>query len=821
MALNISKMITDAHAVAGPYNWPQQFLSLFEDRANADKYDARREDFDPGGKYGNTFLTGLRGMGTTGEFSGGITDLASQADQIAFDEGIPFGEAFVKVMGKGENIKKNPEFATAMDAAFEKITPQEALDANAYYGRARFLNQASDALRTNNNQIASSEQQLQQAMDLYNRTGATNHLQRAESIRSQIAQLRQRTPELEQRVNRYTSELSPAYEKVKGANLSLKARPIEEVTNLFFNPAVSSLKQQSQSQIDQTPAAQQAAQQATQQAAQQAAQPTTSGLPAELTNIAVDNDYSVDEANIVENLLRTGRLSTQQVSDYFNLPVGEINSYLSQNYGYTPEQISSVASGTALSGITGGQVTDGQVTDGQVTNGGVSNDQQGFVMQGTGGQVAGGRNTLQAALSGQMGAQAQAQAQARQAGMTPLQFAQAGGLGANVDQRALQAAQQGVGADITRVMQGQPGFTAGTLQGQNIRYQDPNVIGGIVNMPQTGVAGAEAALQGGLAGGLAGLQQGLATGATGLTGAVASGLQELRRALGQGRQDITTGYGRAEAGFQPYMAGGQAAQAQLEALTGARGQEAFQQAYQESPYIQFLREQGMRANLAGAAATGGLGGGNVQRELQRFGQGLASQGLQQQIQNLQSLAGQGLQATQGAGGYAAGGAQQLAGLEQAQGAQALGAMRDVGGQLANLGLYGGREAANLAYGTGQQLAAGRQRAGELLAQEISGVSRDTSNLAAALGGDISGVYGAGAQNMANLLTQSGMSQAEAARVTANLLANIATGQGGQVAGLGTSVGQPQQQQGMLGQVAQLAGGIGTGLGGYAAFKELG
>jgi hypothetical protein len=279
--------------------------------------------------------------------------------------------------------------------------------------------------------------------------------------------------------------------------------------------------------------------------------------------------------------------------------------------------------------------------------------------------------------------------------------------------------------------------------------------------------------------------------------------------LGQGRQDIQTGYGRAEQGFQPYMQGGEAAQAQLEALTGARGQEAFQQAYQESPYIQFLREQGMRANLAGAAATGGLGGGNVQKELARFGQGLASQGLQQQIQNLQGLAGQGLQATQGAGQYAAGGAGQMAGLQQAQGTQALGAMQNVGNQLANLGLAGGQTAAQMAYGTGQQLASGRTRAGELLAGEISNVGRDVSGLASALGGDISGVYGAQSQNLANLLVQSGMSQADAARIASQQLANISTGASGQVTGLGTSVGNIQQTEGILSGLGDAASGIGT------------
>ena len=528
----------------------------------------------------------------------------------------------------------------------------------------------------------------------------------------------------------------------------------------------------------------------------------TTTLPEALTNIAVDGNYSMADAEIVESLIRSGQVTTQQVADRFGLPINDINRVLSTDFGYTGDQINQAFSGGGVQG--------------EVTRPATQTTQTTQATQGT----QGGQTTTNEPVVG---------------GLTGRTV---GG-----------AASQNVFAPIA----GQP--ATGT------QFTFPT---GGANMPQTGVIGAEAALQGGLAGGLAGLQQGigeartglvgssqeainqlqsgLATGATGLTQATASGLQELRGALGQGRQDISAGFGRAEQGFQPYMQGGQAAQAQLEALSGVRGQEAFNQAYQESPYMAFLREQGMRANLAGAAATGGLGGGNVQKELARFGQGLASQGLQQQIQNLQGLTGQGLQAASGAGQYASGGAGQLANLSQLQGTQSLGAMQNVGqglaglgqvagtqgagimqnvgNQLANLGLAGGQTAAQMGYGTGQNLADIRTRAGELMAGEISNVSRDVSGLASALGGDISGVYGAQSKNLADLLVQSGMAQADATRISAQLLSNIATGASGQVAGLGTSVGQPQQNQGMIAGLGQLASGIGTGLGGYAAFKNL-
>jgi len=737
---------------------------------------------------------------------------------------------------------------------------------------------------------------------------------------------------------------------------------------------------------------------------------TGMALPEELTNIPIDNNYSMDEAAIVEQLISSGRLSVPQVSDYFGLPAADINRVLAQDFGYTPEQATQAQSTIGdLSGVaptavqTGLQVSDvdaveNLISTGQASVGDVAKyfntpeetviqhltEVRGYTPEGIQSAIAGqsvapenrfasyqsifGNDNIMgvsdpsgSTISGEVQRQKMSpeQLQAEAANIlnkaqSPSEIAQGmrnlTGFASNPSGEVLAAitAVSGVPASAGLTQdaawsnfefrptmrpyfnaQGQTaggpqlvsgrsaeatiaenmdrdtgtaggdatntgtaggatqnnlesvvdGATTGGLTGQTsagtaaqnvfspiggqaaIGNQFTFPTGG-ANMPQTGVIGAEAALQGGLAGGLAGLQQGigeartglvgssqeainqlqsgLATGATGLTQATAAGLRELRGALGQGRKDISTGFGRAEQGFQPYMQGGQAAQAQLEALSGVRGQDAFNQAYQESPQMAFLREQGMRANLAGAAATGGLGGGNVQKELARFGQGLASQGLQQQIQNLQGLTGQGLQAASGAGQYASGGAGQLANLSQLQGTQSLGAMQNVGqglaglgqvagtqgagimqnvgNQLANLGLAGGQTAAQMGYGTGQNLADIRTRAGELMAGEISNVSRDVSGLASALGGDISGVYGAQSKNLADLLVQSGMAQADATRISAQLLSNIATGASGQVAGLGTSVGQPQQNQGILGQVGQLAGGVGTAA---TAGKDLG
>lgn len=246
------------------------------------------------------------------------------------------------------------------------------------------------------------------------------------------------------------------------------------------------------------------------------------------------------------------------------------------------------------------------------------------------------------------------------------------------------------------------------------------------------------------------------------------------------RGDLERLYGQAGQMFAPYQQAGTSALQQQLALSGALGQDAFNQAYQESPYVRFLREQGERSTLAGAAATGGLGGGRVQQELVRFGQGLAGQGLQQQIENLRNLSGMGFQAAGGGAEIATGlgtnlanlgtttaqnlAAQRaaLAGVEGQYGTNlanlATGTAQGVVGQrgalagersqfgtnLANLTTTTGTNIANLQSQLGANVAQQRARAGELLAGQVGGTAADLGNLATAQG-----------SNLANLISQYG------------------------------------------------------------------
>lgn len=228
-------------------------------------------------------------------------------------------------------------------------------------------------------------------------------------------------------------------------------------------------------------------------------------------------------------------------------------------------------------------------------------------------------------------------------------------------------------------------------------------------------------------------------------------IDDLRAAGQVARGDIERTYGQAGGMFTPYQQAGTTALQQQLALSGALGPEAFQQAYQESPYIQFLREQGERSTLAGAAATGGLGGGRVQQELVRFGQGLASQGLQQQIQNLSGLSGMGMQAA-GAGAdiltgmgtnlanLGTGTAQNIAGQRQGL----AGERSQYGVNLANLASSTGTNIANLQAQAALNTANQRARAGEMLAGQIGDTTVNLANLGTSQG-----------TNLANLLSQYG------------------------------------------------------------------
>lgn len=318
-----------------------------------------------------------------------------------------------------------------------------------------------------------------------------------------------------------------------------------------------------------------------------------------------------------------------------------------------------------------------------------------------------------------------------------------------------------------------------------------------------GAAGRE--LTAGTMSGIGALRGGIGQARQDIMQGTQTGISALQQALGGARADIESGFQRAEGMFDPYaQAGGQALQQQL-ALSGALGPEAFQQAYQESPQMQFLREQGEQAALRTAAARGGVGGGNVMKELARYGTGLASQDLQNQIGNLQALSAQGLGARGSAANIATGGAQQLANLGVLGGTSGLQAATQQGTQLANLaqqlgvseadlrtGLGAGRSnialgigtrAADLAAQTGLNVAGMRTRAGEQLAGQFGTASSQLADLQQAQGAGTASMIGAQTNYMNQLQQSAAAGDAAAQTELAVLQANINQGIGSNLAGV--------------------------------------
>ena len=317
-----------------------------------------------------------------------------------------------------------------------------------------------------------------------------------------------------------------------------------------------------------------------------------------------------------------------------------------------------------------------------------------------------------------------------------------------------------------------------------------------------GAAGRE--LTAGTMGGIGALRGGIGQARQDIMQGTQTGISALQQALGGARADIESGFQRAEGMFDPYaQAGGQALQQQM-ALSGALGPEAFQQAYQESPQMQFLREQGERAALRTAAARGGLGGGRVMQELARYGTGLASQDLQNQIANLQALSAQGLGARGSAANIATGGAQQLANLGVLGGTSGLQAATQQGTQLANLaqqlgvresdlltGLGAGRSnialgigtrAADLAAQTGLNVAGMRTRAGEQLAGQFGTAASQLANLQREQGLGTQGLIAGQADLISRLQQSAAAGDAAAQTELAQLQDQGYTNIGSQLAG---------------------------------------
>lgn len=295
------------------------------------------------------------------------------------------------------------------------------------------------------------------------------------------------------------------------------------------------------------------------------------------------------------------------------------------------------------------------------------------------------------------------------------------------------------------------------------------------------------------------------------------GNQAFNRGLGsfqRGSEQI----GQGISGLDPFTQTGQGAQALAAALAGGEGSEEAFANFQDSPGQKFLRDRGEQAITRNAAATGGLGGGNVLKELNEQGVGLAAQQLNNRIAQNTALGGQGLSSAQAQGSlFGQQGA--LSGQEgqfQGQQGQFLGqqgqflgqqgqflgqrgiAGAEVAGQsalqqgqnlfnagtLQSSGALGtGSQFANALSGVGQQQAANRLLTGQQLAGSRTGQAGALSGLAGQQGTGLANMTGQQGQMLMQLLGGAGQGDAQLLQNLAAMLSSVTTGTSAQVAGL--------------------------------------
>jgi len=203
--------------------------------------------------------------------------------------------------------------------------------------------------------------------------------------------------------------------------------------------------------------------------------------------------------------------------------------------------------------------------------------------------------------------------------------------------------------------------------------------------------------------------------------------QKLGSAGIQNRIQLERAQRQQQAQLDPFAQAGVGALEQQQALLGLgtpEQQAQAQQALTETPGQKFIRGRQEKALLRGAAAIGGLGGGNVRTALQQQATGFAQQDLANQFGRLQTLAGGGLQA-----------ASQLG-----QGALTTGAGIGAGAinTAARQGQFGQAAAGNIGNLLAQQAQAtqfGAQQAG---AAQAGGIQARNQALQQTLGGVLTG-----------------------------------------------------------------------------------
>jgi len=137
-------------------------------------------------------------------------------------------------------------------------------------------------------------------------------------------------------------------------------------------------------------------------------------------------------------------------------------------------------------------------------------------------------------------------------------------------------------------------------------------------------------------------------GASKAADAQSSAAKQAAAAQQQAMEYQKANYEQASGNLSPFIKSGQGANSLLAEAYGLSGKTALGQssleAFRNSPDYQFALKGGSEALDNSAAAKGGVLGGNQIRAQTEYGQGLATQNLQNYFQRLSGMSGQGIQA---------------------------------------------------------------------------------------------------------------------------------------------------------------------------------
>lgn len=315
----------------------------------------------------------------------------------------------------------------------------------------------------------------------------------------------------------------------------------------------------------------------------------------------------------------------------------------------------------------------------------------------------------------------------------------------------------------------------------------------------------------------------------GLAGAEAAMVQGTQNALGQYRANASTlgrdmgnaqryldrgrretrdvlGRGIREAGetLSPYAQAGTDASQLQAAMAGALGPEAQAQAaadFQNSPYMEQALANAERGIMRNASALGGIGSGNTMDQLYQNAAGMFMNDWNNRFSQLGSLSDR---------GYSAAGTQ--AGIGAQLRGQMAGHLGDMNRASANTLVQGAGLRQNLSnqiaqtqLNLGNNIGGLRYQAGGDIANALSSTTSALANATNQQGAGLSDLTGSATTSVTSLIDAAAQGDAGSKEYLATLLSNLATGQGSQLASIPqATITQPN----MLGQVGQLASGIG-------------